>query len=95
MNEKNTLLSIRAMLSCKGCFKTAPEIRYAREFFSPFISKSVNNQCYTTHTFLEISFRATTWSKENGRIRKFIAVNFSLKIETFKLKLSAMNFRIP
>src|SRR5277367_1066639 len=60
--------------------------RYARECFFAFISKSVKNQCYNPYLFGKIFSSSTIWYKENGRIRKFIADNFSLKIDTFKLK---------
>src|SRR5277367_5651552 len=63
-------------------------------FFSAIISKSVSNQCYKQYIFGKIFSSFKIWCKENGRIRKFIADNFSLKIDTFKLKLSAMNFQI-
>src|SRR5258706_3407550 len=55
-----------------GCFKRRENIKLlARRCFFAFISKSVNNQCYTTHIhfwkdLFELSY--------NVRNRKFIAV---------------------
>src|SRR5277367_4415860 len=47
----------------------------------------------TIYLFGQIFSSSTIWCKENGRIQKFIADNFSLKVSIFKLKLF-INFRI-
>ena len=64
-----------------------------------FISKSVNNQCYKLYIFGKIFSSSTIWCKENGRIRKFIATNFSMnfifqkEIDCYKFSNSSVFFR--
>ena len=60
----------------------------ARTFSVLFISETVNNQCYNPYIFGKIFSSSAIWSKENGRIFKFIADNSSLK------KKSVINFKI-
>src|SRR5277367_882914 len=68
--------------------------------FLAFISKSINNQCYNPYFFGKIFSSSTIWSKENGRIRKFIVDNSGFKknkvqteIVCYKFSNSSVFFR--
>ena len=95
MYEKNTLLSIRAMPSCQDRFKTAPEIRQmaiCTEFFFPFISKSVNNQCYNPYLFGKIFQSCTTWCKKNRKNSEIYSRQFQFKSINFQTKIVCYEF---
>src|SRR5277367_6692521 len=64
----------------------------AKQVFFAFISKTVDNRCNNPYIAGKIFSSFTIWSKENGRILKFIADNSRLKKKNFKLELSAINF---